>query len=261
MPAIVQPQPSIPATAIGDAVDALLDHGWAAFPALLRGAELDHARALLDGVIARGDVSGSWDVFGIGIHPLLPREPALAPWFAHPATVLTATALFGAAPRLVHTGARIVDPTVAAAGGRIGWHNHAFTDELKRLRPGDPRRGVRPTRLLAGWYLDGSDAASGPVLALPRRWDDPLAPPVEPTAAVWPGEHAVALPPGSLLVFTIDLWHTAQAGTGGFRRRLMGMHLQSRADGRAHPEDHHHDEAAIVAAETVCAEVGALLRA
>jgi hypothetical protein len=160
--------------------------------------------------------------------------------------------VLGEPPRLMHTGARLVDPGDGPAGTRIPWHNHTFTDEERALVPGRAARGVAPTRLLYGWYLDGSDDASGALVAVPRRFDDPLAPPAADPLAPWPGEIPVVAPPGALVLFTIELWHAALAPTTIPRRHLMGAHIQARRDRRTHREDHVHDGPGVAASCAAC---------
>jgi hypothetical protein len=238
---MITQQQSIASATADRAVAELHQQGFAVVPGLLTQHDHREASQHLDDLTDSGQGHDTGGCFGYGIHPLVARQPLLARFFAHPTVLAVCRIWLGDDPVITHTGARIVDPRHAAIGGRIGWHTHGFARDPQGW-PNDPSRaGTRGDRLLFGWYLDGSDAASGALIGVPRRWNDPVAAPVADRAAVtWPGEAVVAAPPASLVFFTIDLWHCAASGTGGARRRLMGAHVMGRGNPRPHPEDHDH---------------------
>lgn len=221
---------------IAAAVESLLERGFVVLPSLLDDADRRLASSLLDGIVER-ERPGGFAGFGIGIHPLCTRERRLCRYFAHPAVIAICAAALEDEVWLRHTGARIADAEHRGGERAIGWHNHAYAPDEREIPPGDSRRGRRPERLLFGFYLDGSSPEVGPLVALPRRFDDPLAPPSSDKLGIWPGEERILMPPGSACIFTTDLWHTADAGTGSGRRHLMGAHVQGRRNRRAHPED------------------------
>jgi hypothetical protein len=243
---------------ISRCAESLLKRGFAVVPALMDEAERAFACRVHDEILASGRAADS-GVFGHGIHPLSSIDPRLCHIFAHPlATAICARALDDRVV-LKHTGSRVSDAEQRRLGARIPWHNHQFTPELRQIAPGDPRRGERPRRLLYGWYLDGSTVESGALVALPRRWDDPLAPLSHDHTSPWPGEVLVEAPPGSLILFTIDLWHSATTGTTGGRRRLTGAHIQAASCRDPHPEDHPFEGAAIEQAKREHPGLAALL--
>lgn len=129
---------------------------------------------------------------------------------------------------LVHLGARISGPQSVA---RLPWHNHYAWDGALL-----PQR-TRIERLLIGIYVDGTETAAGPFIALPRRLNDPLGTPLGALYAAWPGEAQIEIPCGSIAIFDTALWHAAARGTGQSVRRLWGAHFQGWNDARTHPED------------------------
>jgi len=230
-------------------VAELMERGYCVLPALLTPEQRQEASDVHDQLIAAGCGRDLGEA-GILIHPLLPTDARLSWLFAQPHIIaLCAQALAGEVV-LKHTGSRVDRAGLPGTMmTRCGWHNHAFTPELSAITSGDPRRGSRPTRLLTLWYLDGSSPEIGPLAVLPRRWDDLLAPPPGVSGMdPWPGEVIVEAPPGSAIVFTTDLWHTAMIGNRQRCRRLTGAHIQARACADAHPEDHVFDTPELSAA-------------
>ncbi len=245
MPATASRTATVPT--VDEAASSLLERGYAVLPSLLDARQRAHVAAVLDEVIVR-DAVPAIHGFGFAIHPLLTRDRRVGPYYAHPLVMAAASRLLGDAAHVVHTGARVSDPAHAPNGERVGWHNHAYTQDLIEIAPGDPRRGLRPERLLFGWYLDGSDDDNGALVVLPRRFDDLLAP-LGAHDQPWPGEVAVHVPPGSAVMFTVDLWHAVRAPRAtAKRRRLMGAHIQGRSNPKPHPEDHVHTGPEVAAA-------------
>jgi hypothetical protein len=203
------------------------EQGYCLLPALYSEGDLVEMRRILD---AYWEGLGSPELggFGIGIHPLLEKVPAMTPYFVRQEFVDIIGAVLRDEVRLTHTGARISDETSAT---NIGWHNHYSWDAS--AIPG--RRKIE--RVLGGVYVDGTTRQSGPLVVLPRRYNDPLSAPAAAHDAAWPGQLEVDAPPGSGIVFDTALWHTAARGTEPGRRRLFGAHYQGWSDPRPHPED------------------------
>ena len=176
--------------------------------------------------------------FGMAIHPLLQKIPEMAAYFAHPRVIDALGEVLGDQPRLVHTGARVSDEN---SSQQIGWHEHYSWDKANLATR------TRPERVLFGCYIRGSNTALGPLIAHPRRMNDPLATLPVPADQPWPGQVAVSAPPGSIVIFDTALWHTAQRGTGPGRRYLWGAHVQGISEKRPHPEDNSSEHAGVAA--------------
>lgn len=205
--------------------------GYHVLPAVFSPAECDRAAALLDAVWesrGRPVMSG----FGMAVHPLLQHAPDMAEQVAHPRILAALSAILDDEPRLRHTGARVSDEN---SDPRIGWHDHYAWD------PAGLATRTRVERVLFGCYVRGISDETGPLVAIPRRLNDPLG--ACPVAAnePWPGEVAVFAPPGSVVIFDTTLWHAARRGTKPGRRYLWGTHCQGAREPRAHREDNSSD--------------------
>jgi hypothetical protein len=202
------------------------EQGFCVLPALWSEDELIEIRHSLD---AYWESQGSPELagFGMGIHPLLEKVPAVTPYFVKQEIVDIIGLVLQDDVRLTHTGARLSDESSAT---NIGWHNHYSWDAATI-----PHRD-KIERVLGGVYVDGSTAATGPLIALPRRYNDPLSEPGD-SCGDWPGQVVVEAPPGSGVIFDTALWHTAARGNAPGRRRLFGAHYQGWSDPRPHPED------------------------
>jgi hypothetical protein len=231
-----------------DAAESILEQGYALLPALLSDADRRFACAVHDDLIAAGRHidNGIW---GYTFHSLSAVDTRLCHLFVHPLLIEISGIVLQDRVVLKHMGSRVQDPAQGIIPQRVLWHNHAFTPDLITIPPGDTRRGQRPTRLLHGFYLDGSSPEIGSLVVLPRRYDDPLAPPSADRQMPWPGEIAVVAPPGSVIIFTADLWHTATFGTHPTRRRLTGTQVQAANCVQPHPEDHDFTTPAMEAAK------------
>lgn len=237
----------VDAQRVQEGVDSLLERGFTIIENSLSPAQCRVAAELLDGLVDNGQAieAGGEGGFGYAIHPLLTREGRLADFYCDPLGIAIMEKLFDDEAHLVHTGARLSDATHTP---RIDWHQHRYLGEGNALDSGAQGRGEYPKRVLMGWYVEGCTPESGPLVVLPRRYDDPLAAPSDDFNGVWPGEVEVNCPPGSCVIFTIELWHAAKAGTSGKRRRLFGSHFQGWNNPRFHHEDHIHDGPEIEAA-------------
>lgn len=213
-------------------VAGLLERGFCIVEESLDAEARRVAAEVLDGLITDGQARDVGN--GYVIHPLVTRDARIHDLFLDPTVLGIMAALFQDEPLLKHSGSRVTDRYHTA---RLGWHIHPAAREEQQIQPGDPRRGVRPRRVLCNWYVEGLSPESGPLLVLPRQYDDLLAPPLEDRGVAWPSEVAVSCPPGSAVIFSIDVWHAALPGTGGGRRRLFGGHFQGRNDNLPHGED------------------------
>lgn len=219
---------------VQEGVESLLERGYYIIPEALNSAEIALATEVLDTIVAEGQAGDGGGGFGYAIHPLVTRDARISDLFCHPLALAILGALFEDAVRLMHSGSRITD---ARHTPRLGWHIHRPSAEECDLHPGDTVRGAYPRRALLNYYLEGLTPETGPLVALPRRYDDPLAPPSPDMHTPWPGEAAVTCPPGSAVLFTTDMWHAALAGTNGNRRRLFGGHWQGWSVTELHRED------------------------
>ena len=246
------------ASLANDAAESLLERGFALLPALMAEADRRFACRVHDELIAAGRHldNGIW---GYSFHSLSTVDARLCHLFAHPLLIEISRIALQDRVVMKHTGSRVQDPAQGVIPERVLWHNHAFSPDLIDIQPGDPRRGKRPTRLLHGFYLDGSSPEIGSLVVLPRRYDDPLAPPCADRRVAWPGEIAVTAPPGSVIIFTSDLWHTATFGSAGKRRRLTGSHYQAAGCTEPHPADCDFATADIEAAKHLHPELAEVL--
>ncbi len=255
MPTATATSTSLPSVA--QAAAQVHEKGYVTFPGMMPPADRAAAGKVIDEIIDRGQ-AGDHPGFGYAIHPLLTKDRRLGRWIADPFLLAVCSAVIGDEAVIVHSGSRVVDARHRIEGGRLGWHNHAATPDLINIQPGDPRRGRKPTRLLFGWTFDGSDAETGALVVIPRRYDDLLAPPSSARGQAWPGEVEVDQPAGTAAIFTVDLWHSAKWPVSSSRRRRgMGCHVQGRNDPTPHPEDQVHAGPEIDAA---CAEFPTLAR-
>ena len=207
-------------------VEQYLTKGFCAYESVLSASEQDQIRRALDGYCQAKN--GTTEGFGVAIHPLLAQIPELAPFLAHPLIVDTLAAVLQDDVHLVHAGARVSNE---ASYPRLHWHQHYGWDESEV--PGRPR----PTRALAGFYVDGTSDESGPLIILPRRFDEPIGPMRGGEFEAWPGEVEINLAPGSISIFDTTLWHAAKTGTKPGLRRLFGAHFQGWSNPRPHIED------------------------
>lgn len=203
------------------------EYGFFLLPGVFSPAECDRMAKMFD---AYWEASGrpALTGFGLAVHPLLQRIPDMASYYAHAAILDALAAILEDQPRLVHTGARVSDEQSDA---RLGWHDHYSWD-----RAGLPSRG-RVERVLFGCYLRGLSDDTGPLVVMPRRLNDPIAPCPVASLDPWPGEVQVVAPPGSVVIFDTALWHAARRGTRPGRRYLWGAHCQPVGETRPHPED------------------------
>jgi hypothetical protein len=121
--------------------------------------------------------------------------------------------------------------SIADSAAAIGWKNFYSWDK-ERI----PQRDSIE-RILEGVYVEGSNAAIGPLVVLPRRYNDPLSEPAGEYTEEWPGQMDVEAPPGSAVIFDTALWHTARRGNQPGIRHLFGAHYQGWSNPTPHPED------------------------
>ena len=211
------------------------ERGYCVLPSVFTPAECQAIKKLLLAVWrARGEPSLAG--FGMGIHPLLEHAPDMAPYYARPIILDALEAVLQDEPRLAHTGARVSSEASDAA---IGWHEHYAWDKQNVL---DRKK---PQRVLFGCYVNGSTPEAGPLVVLPRRLNDPIAPAAPALKSDWPGQVVVHAPPGSIVIFDTALYHTAHRGYESGLRILWGAHCQGRNNPMPHPEDNDADNATL----------------
>jgi len=208
------------------------DEGFCVLPGVYSDAEVEESHRLLNEHWAQVG-SPKLEGFGMGIHPLAEKVPEMMPLFGKQIVVDVMALVLRDEVHLVHTGARVSNEDSAAA---IGWHNHYSWDDENWIPASIPGR-AKIERILAGVYPQGSNAESGNLVVLPRKFNDPLTQPSEDMTADWDGQILVEAPRGSAVIFDTALWHTARRGTQPGMRHLFGAHYQGWSDARPHVED------------------------
>ncbi|MDQ2730972.1 MAG: phytanoyl-CoA dioxygenase family protein [Armatimonadota bacterium] len=208
------------------------EQGFCVLESLLGPDECRTIKGLLDSYWERRG-RPSLQNFGLGIHPALEQIPELASFYANRGVIETIAHILDDEVRLTHTGSRLSEESSPGEGPSlsIDWHNHYAWD-----RSGVPGR-KRVERGLGGVYLDGSNEDVGPLIVLPRKYNNPLDGGEGLTTADWPGQVPVEVPPGSVVIFDTALWHTARRGNRPGIRHLLGAHYQGWSNPRPHPED------------------------
>jgi hypothetical protein len=214
-------------------VAEMYEQGFTVLPAYFDSAAIQKQRDILDSYMnGHANPSQQTGNFGFTIHPMMPNVPEMAPFLDVPEAIEIAGGAMKDEVRLAHLGARI---SGAQSSPRIDWHHHYPNGngwEEENLLKRD-----RIERLLIGFYPDGTMPEVGPLIAMPRRLNDPLGEPLGDRLEAWPDEQRVEAPPGSIVIFDTALWHSAARGTGDALRHLWGTHCQGWSDPRPHPED------------------------
>lgn len=244
----LQHQPGLFQTRIEEGIRSILENGYYVIENALSPDQCSYTVQLLDEMIERGESDGNGEEGGFGYHisPLCPRHTHFCDILCDPIVLGVAAGVLEDEPILKVNGTRVSQTGLHTA--RLGWHIHRYTAEENTISSSNTERGARPRRLVCTWYMEGCNAASGPLVVLPRRFDDPLAPPLGDTGIAWPGEVHVSCPPGSAVLFTTDLWHAAITGTSREFRHLIGVHFQGKHNPRPHQEDEAFEGPAIEAA-------------
>jgi hypothetical protein len=203
------------------------DQGFCIFPGIYDAAECRRMNDIMD-QHWRQNGSPVMTDFGYNIHPMMPQTPEIAPFLDRPEALDTLGEIFREEPRLMHLGARMSGRSSAE---RITWHHH-YAWDTERIPTRD-----RIERVLWGIYVDGTNDEAGPLVALPRKYNDPIGEPLGEAPLAWPGEQEVIAPPGSLVIFDTALWHAARRGSSEKIRHLWGCHWQGWSETRSHPED------------------------
>jgi len=215
-------------------VDELYQQGFTVLPAYFSADDCQAQRDIMDDYWrSKGSPPLEENAFGFNIHPMMPSVPRMAPYLAMPEAIEILSQALRDDARLVHLGARVSGPQSAQ---RIGWHQHYGGGDWDAATI--PQRD-RLERILTACYPDGTTSESGNLVALPRKYNDPLGD--HPGEGEQAGEQKVNAPPGSVVIFDTALWHDAQRGTGSGIRRLWGTHFQGWSDTRAHGEDNEID--------------------
>ena len=114
---------------------------------------------------------------------------------------------------------------------RMVWHDHYFWD------PGLLRSRERFERMSMLCYLDGSDEETGPLIASPRGFQDPIHVLSSDPCAPRPEEVEIFAPPRSLAFMDSAVYHCARRGTRPGVRTMWGGQAQAVGCKRPHPED------------------------
>lgn len=221
---------------VQEGVRSLKERGFYVVERSLSEEQAAQTAQVLDDLIESGQAN-TLEGFGYHVSPACNFNARLCDAYAEPRVIAIAEALFEAEARLVSSGARISDHSDMP---RLTWHTHPFVPEEEPIEANPLRQGKPITHLVFGRYMEGCSTESGPLIVLPRRYDETVNRALGATEA-WPGEVVVSCPPGSCVMFTTDLWHSALAGTSERRRHLLGGHLHSASDPRVHREDVVHE--------------------
>lgn len=203
------------------------EQGFCVLESVYDSDEIKETHRLLDGYWHQQG-SPTMSGFGIGIHPLAEKVPAIMPFYGRQIIVDVMKAVLRDEVHLVHVGARLSNEDSESA---IWWHNHYAWDSSKITQ----RDTIE--RILAGVYTNGSNEEAGNLIAVPRAYNDPINEPLGDSQADWPGQVKVEAPPGSVVIFDTALWHTARRGTEPGIRHLFGAHYQGWSNPTSHPED------------------------
>lgn len=226
---------------VHEGVRSLQDYGFYVVERSLSEEKAAQTAQVLDELIARGKAA-QLEGFGYHLSPACNFDARLGDVYAEPRVLAVAEALFQDEARLTSSGARVSDRSDMP---RLTWHTHPFSPEEEPTEENPLRAGTPISHLVYGWYMEGCSPESGPLIVLPRRYDDVVNRAIGGANEAWPNEVAVNCAPGSCVLFTTDLWHSALAGSSERRRHLLGGHLQAAGDTRVHKEDVVHEGAAI----------------
>ena len=160
------------------------------------------------------EVSGT----GLVFHQLLGRVPALADGLVHPLAHALMQEVLGEGVYLEFVGAVVCDRSRPF----FEWHHHVggIDDELAR-RQGRLPAGQRPERVAMLIYLDETGPGLGQLLVDPARRKGPPPHPTDQTS--WPGQVAVAGPPGTVVCLDQVTWHAVTAREVEGLRRFVGL--------------------------------------
>jgi len=210
-----------------EVVSRFNEQGFYVLPAVFNAAKQESLANTFD-EYWRAMGSPALEGFGMAVHPLISKIPAVADAFVEPIVLDALAAILGQQPRLMHTGARV---SSEASSQAIGWHDHYSWDRAGILT----RKHAE--RVLFGCYVRGSTPEIGPLVVLPRKLNDPLLPAPGALEDDWQGQLAVTAAPGSVVIFDTALYHTARRGSRPGHRYLFGAHVQGIDEKRPHPED------------------------
>ena len=222
---------------VQEGVRSLKERGFYVVERSLSEEQAAQAAQVLDDLIESGQAK-NLEGFGYHVSPACNFDARLCDVYAEARVIAIAEALFEAEARLVSSGSRISDRSNMP---RLTWHTHPYVPEEEPIEANPLRQGKPITHLVYGWYMEGCSMESGPLIVLPRRYDETVNRAIGAANEAWPGEVVVSCPPGSCVMFTTDLWHSALAGTDERRRHLLGGHLHSARDPRPHREDVVHE--------------------
>lgn len=166
--------------------------------------------------------------FGATIFALAARDPEMASMFRRASVLPFVESAMNGPFQFRRTGARISGRT---SHDRIVWHHHHGWPSQ------DLAQRTAFERLHFICYLNGTDRAHGPLIVKPRGFSDRFEEAPERRFDALPGEEALEVAPGSIVVMDAPILHSAWRGTGEELRTIWGAHVQSSRVARPHPED------------------------
>lgn len=226
--------------------EELRGRGWCAFEEMYGPREIARIAQRLLTFVEGLDEKGLAG-FGVTVYSLVARDRELRREFHEMGALPFVARALGGSLSLRRTGTRISGRT---SQERIIWHHHLGWDE-DRLR-----RRANFERLVCICYLGGTGREQGPLIVLPRAFDDPLqAVPLDPLRPL-PEEVELQYPPGTVVVMDAPVLHSARRGSKDGLRVIWGAHCQSSSVALAHPEDDGRVERARVFLRQKCYDLG-----
>jgi hypothetical protein len=207
----------------------LYGQGYTILPAFFSEAECRWMSELMDEHWRR---SGSPPMQarerGFMFNPILSVIPTFAPLLDQPWLMQLAREVIGDEVRLISVGGRISNENTVE---QLSWHHHY--DWNPEGLPG--RKKIE--RIQTSIYCDGTFKDIGPLVLLPRRFDEPIGSPSAGLYQSWEREHVIEVPIGSIVIWDSPLWHTARRGLSAGRRHAWGAHYQGWRETRPHSSD------------------------
>jgi hypothetical protein len=204
----------------------LRDQGWSVLPDPWTPEEGRRMRRILRELLALDRVE-RFPGFGCKVFALRYYEPAMRPYY-------DADPVRGVLERLFEDGAKFPMTGVRWSNReskpRLEWHDHyCWEPELLATRE-------RFERLSFLCYLEGLDGSTGPLIALPRAFRDPMHQPSADVHAPRAGEVEILAPPMSIVLMDSAVYHCARAGTRDDLRTVWGGQAQAAHCRRYHPQ-------------------------
>ncbi|HKC24765.1 MAG TPA: hypothetical protein VKF32_08470 [Thermoanaerobaculia bacterium] len=183
-------------------------------------------RRILEDLLALDGVE-RFPGFGCKVFALRYYEPAMRAFYDAAPVRGVLEQMFEDGARFPMTGVRW---STRESTPRLEWHDHYCWD------PGLLRRRERFERLSFLCYIDGCDAAMGPLIASPRAFHDPLHAPSPDVYAARPEEVEIYAPPSSIVLMDSAVYHCARRGESDAMRTVWGGQAQAAHCRRYHPQ-------------------------